>query len=93
MAKVTITVRVILDPLLSTEDTLHIGFRGPGGWYEPSNDVISWETERKFKATMFTGPHYVAAITTAGADETVMRSARTVVGVGRKNKTVELRPK
>ena len=92
MAKVTITVRVILNPLMGNEFGLHVGFRGLGGWYEPSKDSPQPETVKKFRARKYTGPHYVSAITT-GSDVEKIRAARTIVGVGRKNKTIELKPK
>jgi hypothetical protein len=92
--KVTITVIVTLETFDPTEEAIHIGFRGAGGWYEPSNDLIKQEIVKQFKARKYTGPHYVDAITTKtvdGANEVAVRSARTVVGVGGRNKTAHLR--
>jgi len=88
-SKVKIKVRVILEPIDEFEDALHIGFRGPGAWYEPSNDPIQYETIRNFKALRYSGPHYVDAITTNLTNATI-RTARKIIGVGGKNRTITL---
>jgi hypothetical protein len=83
-AKVKITVRVTVEEHAPAfEDALHIGFMGPGAWYDPSFEDVVPYVEKRFKALRYSGPHYLTVYTTGLSDDVVRRHDRTVQVKGR----------